>query len=102
MKSELKPEILFSIQKDLLFQVMLKLQTLVKINAPVDTGRLRNSIKLEPIMKGAITYTVSDGVDYGVHQEYGTIKMMSHPFFRPALDEVYNYWIPKFWNDALS
>jgi len=51
---------------------------------PVDTGRLRSSIQLQPINE--FHYRLQDGVDYGIHVEYGTFKMTAHPFFRPALD----------------
>lgn len=60
--------------------------------APVDTGALINSITSESKMTGDLTYTVSDGVDYGVYQEFGTSKMPAHPFMRPAIEK----WAAKF------
>lgn len=51
---------------------------------PVDTGRLRNSIHLDKV--NDYKYILADGVEYGILQEFGTIKMRPQPFFRPALD----------------
>ena len=31
---------------------------------------------------------VSDGVNYGIHQEFGTVKMKAHPFMVPAVEQV--------------
>lgn len=47
----------------------------------VDTGALKNSIVAEQDGDDAI---VSDGVEYGVHLEYGTVKMAARPWARPA------------------
>ncbi|MCK5601602.1 hypothetical protein KAR91_07035 [Candidatus Pacearchaeota archaeon] len=55
-----------------LFFCMLKMQELATIYAPVDTGRLKTSIKIFPTAPGFKYYTLSDGVDYGIHIEYGT------------------------------
>ena len=52
--------------------------------APVDTGALRNSLQSEP--DGPYTWTVHDGVEYGVYQELGTYKMRAHPFMTPAVE----------------
>ncbi|HEU4752061.1 MAG TPA: HK97-gp10 family putative phage morphogenesis protein [Armatimonadota bacterium] len=41
-----------------------------KVNAPVDTGFLRNSIQAE--MKGELTAEVTVGAEYGVLVEFGT------------------------------
>lgn len=60
-------------------------ETLAKVNAPVDTGALRNSIMGEADgLEGAI-YT---GIEYSVYQEFGTYKMPAHPFFTPAIEGV--------------
>lgn len=50
--------------------------------APVDTGRLRNSIYLNKVTD--YHYVMRDGVEYGVFNEFGTNKMTPNPFFRPA------------------
>lgn len=58
--------------KKVLWLSMHKMEELAKKYAPVDTGRLRSSINLSPRRKGAKTYTLADGVVYGVFLEYGT------------------------------
>lgn len=55
-----------------LWKCMNKMEELAKHFVPVDTGRLKNSISLEPAFRGAREYTLSDGVDYGISIEYGT------------------------------
>lgn len=60
-------------------------ETIAKVNAPVDTGTLRNSIMHDVDgLEGAI-YT---NVEYAPYQEYGTYKMAAHPFFTPAMEAV--------------
>lgn len=49
----------------------------------VDTGALRASIHVE--MTDALTALVSDGVEYGVHLEFGTSRMGARPFMVPGL-----------------
>lgn len=61
-------------------------------NAPVDTGALRNSILSESQMDGDMTFTVQDGVEYGIFQELGTHKMAAQPFLIPAIEE----WADRF------
>lgn len=58
--------------------------------APVDTGELRATIRLEP---GAVVHRiwagdVAGGVDYHLYQEFGTSVMAAQPYIRPA---VYQY-----------
>ncbi len=52
-----------------------------KIAAPVDTGALRNSItsEIEP-MRGS----VSVGVEYAAHVEFGTSHQAAQPYLMPA------------------
>lgn len=53
--------------------------------SPVLTGALRESIRVEE--RGQHSYAIVAGggaVDYGMHQEYGTIHHAPHPFMRPA------------------
>lgn len=66
-------------------------------NAPVDTSALRNSIEPNSKMTGDMTFTVSDGVEYGVYQEFGTSKMGAWPFMRPAIET----WAQRF-QDAFA
>lgn len=65
-------------------------------NAPVDTGALRNSITAMSGMTGELTYTVSDGVEYGVYQEFGTSKMAAQPFMTPAIEAWKNRFLAAF------
>ena len=57
-----------------------------KINAPVDTGRLRASITHEVEVTEEITGRVGTNVKYAPYQEFGTYKMPAHPFLFPALE----------------
>jgi len=57
-----------------------------KARAPVKTGAVKNSINTKPI--GKCVYWVSDGVDYGIYQEFGTHRMSAHPFMMPAVEKV--------------
>jgi len=56
----------------ILFQCMAKMEELAKMKVAVDTGRLKNSITLNPTYPGARRYVLSDGVEYGIDIEYGT------------------------------
>ena len=53
------------------------------LNTPVDTGNLRSSIDFEVGTDDAEIFTP---VIYARHVEYGTSRMKSQPFLRPALD----------------
>lgn len=50
--------------------------------APVDTGRLQNSIKHERVDDE--TEAVQTNVEYAVYQEMGTSRQKGTPFMRPA------------------
>jgi HK97 gp10 family phage protein len=56
-------------------------------NAPLDTGALRNSITSESKMTDELEFTISDGVEYGVYQEFGTSRMAAQPFLIPAIEK---------------
>jgi len=131
IKSEVNKKLTIKQLKMVLFRSMLKMQELATINCPVDKGRLRNSIHLDPSVEGYSAYRLSDGVEYGVDVEYGTSphlittkvaralkfssgnktifsKSVMHPgqeaqpFMRPALDQVKNVWIKRYTNQILS
>lgn len=51
---------------------------------PVDTGRLRASIKNE--VHNNILTLYSDGVPYAWYVECGTRKMKAQPYIKPALE----------------
>ena len=53
--------------------------------APVDTGNLRNSISHSVVEAERAVY-VGTNVEYAPYQEYGTVKMASHPFLRPSAE----------------
>jgi len=58
--------------QEVLYRSMVKMEEIAKYKAPVDTGNLRARIHLNPASPGANSYVLSDGVDYGIHVEYGT------------------------------
>ncbi len=60
---------------------------LAKTFAPVKTGALRDSIKVESNRRTGEAHVVV-GVDYGVVAEYGRYNRASHPFMSPAVEIV--------------
>lgn len=54
--------------------------------APVDTGRLRNSISHEIAQDEGAVY-IGTNVEYAPYQEFGTRYQSGTPFLRPAIDE---------------
>jgi len=50
------------------------------------TSALENSILAESKMTGDLTFTISDGVEYGVFLEFGTSKMAAYPWLIPAVE----------------
>lgn len=52
--------------------------------APVDTGRLRDSIQEQPANDGSYDYLVGTNVEYAAHQEFGTKYQPAQAFLRPA------------------
>lgn len=52
--------------------------------APVDTGRLRDSITHEVNESEEAVY-VGTNVEYAAYQEYGTSRMKAHPFLKPGI-----------------
>lgn len=63
--------------------IALKAEAYGKINCPVDTGRLRNSITGESDEK---TAQVGTNVEYGPYVELGTSRMAERPFIKPAIE----------------
>ena len=59
-----------------------------------DTGALLNSMKWERV--GHLEYQISDGVEYGIHLEFGTSQMEPRPFVNP----VFMAWGDKIAEDA--
>lgn len=62
------------------------IEAAAKMKAPVDTGNLMNSIVADV---DGLNGTVSTGVDYATHQEYGTHKMAAHPYMTPAAEAAW-------------
>lgn len=57
--------------------------------APVDTGRLRNSIGVTNGSDSRGPYVdVGPTTDYAIHVEFGTSRMAAQPFVRPGLAEA--------------
>lgn len=54
-----------------------------KMLAPVDTGRLRNSISHTTNDEAAY---IGTNVEYAAYQELGTSKMAAQPYLRPAVE----------------
>ena len=63
--------------------IMFQMEADARRLAPIDTGLLRRSISLRRI--NPYHYIMSDNVDYGIYNEFGTYKMRATPFFRPSL-----------------
>jgi HK97 gp10 family phage protein len=57
-----------------------------KVNAPVDTGALRNSISTDVALGEVITAEIGPTVDYGIYVERGTEYMDPEPYLGPAYD----------------
>ena len=58
-----------------------------KINAPVDTGFLRNSIMVAEMLVSPTGGYVVVAVyaEYAAHVEFGTVKMQAQPYISPAV-----------------
>lgn len=67
-------------------QATFKVEAQAKVNAPVDTGALRNSLNSQQM--NPVLWRVQDGVKYGIFQELGTYKMAAQPFLIPAVESV--------------
>jgi HK97 gp10 family phage protein len=55
-------------------------------HAPVDTGTLRNSLRIERVEGNGARVSVN--VDYWLFPEYGTVNMAAQPYLRPGLTAV--------------
>lgn len=64
-----------------------RIQKKAKATAPVETGELRNSIKVSKSRsRQNISVTVTAESDHAVFQEFGTTRNPPRPFMRPALE----------------
>ena len=66
--------------------IVLVAERYAKEYAPVDTGRLRNSISHQAEPDEDAVY-IGTNVEYAPYQEFGTYKMPGTPFLRPALEK---------------
>lgn len=70
----------------MLQKASLDIEAHAKAAAPVDTGFLKSSIKMEPVE--TLHYRVTAYAHYAIYQEFGTRFMPAHPFMRPAVELV--------------
>lgn len=56
-----------------------------KLKAPVDTGRLRNSLTHEVAENEDAVY-IGTAVEYAPYVEFGTRRAKAQPFLRPAVE----------------
>lgn len=66
---------------------------------PVDTGRLRNSLKHQ--LEGDAVCQIGSDVEYGIYVECGTSRMRARAFLRPALEHNEGQ-IRRIFQDALG
>jgi HK97 gp10 family phage protein len=64
----------------------LNVQNGARRRAPVDTGRLRNSITHETTPNG-LAARVGTNVEYAPFQEFGTRRNAARPFLFPAMEQ---------------
>jgi HK97 gp10 family phage protein len=64
----------------------LDIEANAKSFSPVDTGNLKNSISASEL--NALMWIVGTVVEYGIHQEYGTVNQSGQAFMRPAVERV--------------
>jgi HK97 gp10 family phage protein len=83
-------------------QTAFALEGWAKVYAPIDTGFLRNSIASNEtgaqfvsslsgrmgLGTSSLTWYVTVGAEYGIHQEFGTMYQSGTPFMRPAASRV--------------
>jgi HK97 gp10 family phage protein len=57
---------------------------------PVDTGALRDSIRVEKDEELGWSIVAGDGgaISYGQYVEFGTVKMAAQPFLTPASEQM--------------
>jgi HK97 gp10 family phage protein len=64
-------------------EIAYKIERDAKLNSPVDTGYLRNSIQTE-FENGGYVARVFTAADYAIFVEFGTSKQPAQPFLFPA------------------
>jgi len=81
LKKELRPR-----AKRIIKSGAFDVQGKAQVNAPVDTGALKNSI--EAVEVEIYTWWVIVGVEYGAFVELGTSRMAAQPYLTPAVSEA--------------
>ena len=69
-----------------LMRSALAIQAGAKQRAPVDSGRLKNSIATEA-RDGGMTQVIGTNVEYAPHVEFGTRFMSARPYLFPAFEQ---------------
>ena len=85
MLRKMPPAIRTAIER-FLIKAGLVIKSSAKANAPVRTGRLRDSIssKVDKLRQEAV---IGPNVEYDIYQEFGTKYMKAQPYMRPALED---------------
>lgn len=66
-------------------KIGLTAEAYAKLECPVDTGRLRNSITHE-VRIGEKAVYIGTNVEYAPYVELGTTRMAARPYLRPAAE----------------
>jgi len=82
---QLSGEELRQAQRQGLYAGAFVVETEAKVNAPVDTGFLRNSITVDDVTDTEAV--IAPHTEYAIYPEFGTIHMAARPYLRPALLE---------------
>jgi HK97 gp10 family phage protein len=89
-RTNLSTEIILGKARNVASQIVRKtaldIEAEAKRLAPVDTGRLRNSIQTQ-MENGALIARIVVGAEYGSYVEFGTPKMKAQPYLTPAVEK---------------
>lgn len=70
-----------------------------KDRAPKDTGALANSINVTK--PAELARVIADGVEYGIYQEFGTVRHGAQPFLTPAVEAARGP-LERAWQELIS
>ena len=76
-------------------KIGLTAEAYAKLECPVDTGRLRNSITHE-VRTGEKAVYIGTNVEYAPYVELGTSKMAERPYLRPAVENHIQEYVDVF------
>ncbi|MDV2602164.1 HK97-gp10 family putative phage morphogenesis protein [Pediococcus acidilactici] len=88
LKQNMQKEAVKKIVKERTANMQVEAQKL----APVDTGNLKRSIRLE-LLKGGMAGAVISPADYSGYQEFGTRFMAAQPYMGPAFRKHRNLFV---------